>query len=59
MLCMWATGAKLDEAFDLLYYWGMNYVTVLFVYTKACKNDVNRYPLGFGYYTRNQCEFYY
>ena len=42
---MWATGAKLDEAFDLLYYWGMNYVTVLFVYTKACKNDVNRYPL--------------
>ena len=57
MLCMWATGAKLDEAFDLLYYWGMNYVTVLFIYTKACRNDVNRYPLGFGYYTQNQCEF--
>ena len=52
MLCMWATGAKLDEAFDLLYYWGMIYVTILFVYTvnhyicnntKACKNNVHKY----------------
>ena len=43
MLCMWAIGAKLDEAFDLLYYWGMIYVTVLFVYIKACKNNVHKY----------------
>ena len=43
MLCMWAIGAKLNEAFDLLYYWGMIYVIVLFVYTKACKNNVHKY----------------
>ena len=40
---MWATKAKLDEAFDLLYYWRMIYVTILFVYTKACKNNVHKY----------------
>ena len=40
---MWATRAKLDEAFDLLYYWGMIYVIVLFVYTNACKNNVHKY----------------
>ena len=54
---MWATGAKLDEAFDLLYYWGLHYVTVLFVFNKSIKSDVNRLHLGFGYYTRSQCEF--
>ena len=42
MLCMWATGAKLDEAFELLSYWGLKYVTVLFVYSKACKKNVNK-----------------
>ena len=39
---MWATGAKLDEAFDLIKYWGLKFVTVLFVYSKACKYDVNK-----------------
>ena len=50
---MWATGAKLDEAFDLLYYWGLHYVTVLFVFNKSTKNNVNKLHLGFGYYTRS------
>lgn len=54
---MWATGAKLDEAFDLFYYWGLDYVTCLFVYSKSQKGDTNKLHLGFGYYTRSQCEF--
>ena len=39
---MWATGAKLDEAFDLLSHWGLKFVTVLFVYSKACKHQAHK-----------------
>lgn len=38
---MWATGAKLHEAFKLFEYWGITFVTVLFVFSKACKSKVD------------------
>ena len=41
-MCLWATRAKLDEAFDLLSHWGLKFVTVLFVYSKACKHQAHK-----------------
>ena len=47
---------KLPEAFKLISFWGFEFVTILFVYNKKSKNkDV--LMLGFGYYTRGQCEY--
>ena len=43
MLFMLAIRAKLNKAFDLLYYWGMIYIAILFVYIKAYKNNMYKY----------------
>ena len=42
IVCMWAIGAKLDEAFDLLSHWGLKFVIVLFVYSKAYKHQAHK-----------------
>ena len=49
---MWAIGPKLSEAFSLLKYWGLDFITILFVYNKIYKNT-KKLCLGFGHYTRS------
>ena len=53
---MWSTSAKLQESFRLIEFWGLQFITVIFIYSKTYKYS-KRYVLGFGHYTRNNCEF--
>ena len=56
IVCVWTTSVKIEETLELLKMWGLTFVTILFVYNKKNKNS-SRLALGFGYYTRGQCEY--
>ena len=49
ILYLWATGPKLQEAFELIDAWGFKYSTMAFVWDKRIPNP--------GYYSCSQCEY--
>jgi site-specific DNA-methyltransferase (adenine-specific) len=55
VLCMWATGARLDSAIGVMHSWGFKYKTVLFVWQKISKSGTPRMVMG--NYTRPSTEF--
>ena len=54
-LCMWATGARMDSAIDIMRAWGFTYTTMLFVWQKQSKDKSTRMIMG--NYTRSSTEF--
>ena len=44
------------EEMRLVDWWGLEFVTLIFVYTKVYKQTRN-IVFGFGHYTRGQCEY--
>lgn len=53
-LFMWAVDSHLDEALDLMRWWGFKYKTIAFLWKKE---TVNGNPMiGMGYWTRKQGE---
>jgi N6-adenosine-specific RNA methylase IME4 len=55
-LSMWASGARLDFAFELLRLWGFRFVTTLFVWVKLYPG-CGKVVCGQGRYTRSSCEY--
>lgn len=55
-LAMWATGARLDFACELLSLWGWRFVTTLFVWIKLYPKQMTE-VCGQGRYTRSSCEY--
>lgn len=67
-LCLWATGPKMREAFQVMDAWGFKYLTVLFVWVKLnrkadptddqyasfTRNDIYS---GMGHYTNSNAEY--
>ena len=54
-LFLWATGPKLELAFDLIRCWGFTYKTVHHVWATTYAGGAA--VVGAGYYTRPSCEF--
>lgn len=55
-LFLWATGPRLDFAFEVLKKWGFRYATTAFVWCKRTADDT-RYKYGPGYYTASNAEY--
>jgi N6-adenosine-specific RNA methylase IME4 len=55
VLCLWATGARMDSAIRVMSDWGFTFKTVLFVWQKVSKSGSPRMVMG--NYTRPSTEF--
>ena len=55
ILLLWVTSPKLNVAVHLLKGWGLEFVTVLLVWTKIYRDGKHR--VGLGHYTRSCCEY--
>jgi len=55
MMYMWATGAKFDEAMDLMRAWLFDYCTIAFVWEKLSKKG--KPTTKPGNYTSQECEY--
>lgn len=42
VLCLWATGPRMDSAIDIIRAWGFKYKTVLFVWAKTSRTGKDR-----------------
>lgn len=53
-LFMWAVDSHLDEAIELMRFWGFKYKTIAFIWKKETANG--KPMIGMGYWTRKQGE---
>lgn len=55
ILFLWSSGALLKDCLAVMEGWGFDYVTMA-VWTKHCRNNLNKDRLGVGYWFRSNAE---